>query len=85
MVDKNDVGGGLLRSSSAPASQCGTAADVRLRRRERGAAVGWSVELAGCLQGLPQLAQMTLANGVERILKEPRFPAVTNGSYPADL
>ena len=43
---------------------------------------GVSVELQGACKGCP-MSQMTLANGVERILKE-RVPGVTK-VVPADL
>ena len=77
MVDKNDVAAGLevLR----PRLQA-DGGDVRLVDVNEDGVV--SVELQGACKGCP-MSQMTLANGVERILKE-RVPGVTK-VVPADL
>ena len=77
MVDKNDVAAvlGLIR----PSLQA-DGGDVRLVDVNEDGVV--SVELQGACKGCP-MSQMTLANGVERILKE-RVPGVTK-VVPADL
>jgi len=77
MVDKNDVaaGGALI-----PPSLQADGGDVRLVDVNEDGVV--SVELQGACKGCP-MSQMTLANGVERILKE-RVPGVTK-VVPADL
>lgn len=77
MVDKNDVAAvlDLIR----PSLQA-DGGDVRLVDVSEGGVV--SVELQGACKGCP-MSQMTLANGVERILKE-RVPGVTK-VVPADL
>ena len=77
MVDKNDVAAVLELIRPSLQADGG---DVRLVDvNEDG--VG-SVELQGACKGCP-MSQMTLANGVERILKE-RVPGVTK-VVPADL
>ena len=77
MVDKNDVAAviELIR----PSLQA-DGGDVRLVDVNEDGVV--SVELQGACKGCP-MSQMTLANGVERILKE-RVPGVTK-VVPADL
>ena len=77
MVDKNDVAAvlDLIR----PSLQA-DGGDVRLVDVNEDGVV--SVELQGACKGCP-MSQMTLANGVERILKE-RVPGVTK-VVPADL
>ena len=77
MVDKNDVAAvvGLSRASLQADGGDGRLVDVS----EDGVV---SVELQGACKGCP-MSQMTLANGVERILKE-RVPGVTK-VVPADL
>ena len=74
MVDKNDVAAVLRPSLQADGG------DVRLVDVNEDGVV--SVELQGACKGCP-MSQMTLANGVERILKE-RVPGVTK-VVPADL
>ena len=76
MVDKNDVAAVL--ELIRPSLQAG--GDVRLVDVNEDGVV--SVELQGACKGCP-MSQMTLANGVERILKE-RVPGVTK-VVPADL
>ena len=77
MVDKNDVAAVLELIRPSLQADGG---DVRLVDvNEDG---GVSVELQGACKGCP-MSQMTLANGVERILKE-RVPGVTK-VVPADL
>ena len=77
MVDKNDVAAVLELIRPSLQADGG---DVRLVGvNEDG---GVSVELQGACKGCP-MSQMTLANGVERILKE-RVPGVTK-VVPADL
>ena len=77
MVDKNDVAAVLELIRPSLQADGG---DVRLVDvNEDGVA---SVELQGACKGCP-MSQMTLANGVERILKE-RVPGVTK-VVPADL
>ena len=77
MVDKNVVAAvlDLIR----PSLQA-DGGDVRLVDVNEDGVV--SVELQGACKGCP-MSQMTLANGVERILKE-RVPGVTK-VVPADL
>ena len=77
MVDKNDVSAvlDLIR----PSLQA-DGGDVRLVDVDENGVV--SVELQGACKGCP-MSQMTLANGVERILKE-RVPGVTK-VVPAEL
>ena len=77
MVDKNDVAAvlDLIR----PSLQA-DGGDVKLVDVDENGVV--SVELQGACKGCP-MSQMTLANGVERILKE-RVPGVTK-VVPADL
>ena len=77
MVDKNDVSAvlDLIR----PSLQA-DGGDVRLVDVDENGVV--SVELQGACKGCP-MPQMTLANGVERILKE-RVPGVTK-VVPAEL
>ena len=75
MVDKNDVAAVLELIRPSLQADGG---DVRLVD-EDGVV---SVELQGACKGCP-MSQMTLANGVERILKE-RVPGVTK-VVPADL
>ena len=77
MVDKNDVAAVLERSRPSLQADGG---DVRLVDVNEDGVV--SVELQGACKGCP-MSQMTLANGVERILKE-RVPGVTK-VVPADL
>ena len=72
MVDKNDVAAVLELIRPSLQADGG---DVN----EDGVV---SVELQGACKGCP-MSQMTLANGVERILKE-RVPGVTK-VVPADL
>ena len=76
MVDKNDVAAVLELSPSLQAD----GGDVRLVDVSEDGVV--SVELQGACKGCP-MSQWTLANGVERILKE-RVPGVTK-VVPADL
>ena len=76
MVDKNDVAAVL--ELIRPSLQAD--GDVRLVDVNEDGVV--SVELQGACKGCP-MSQMTLANGVERILKE-RVPGVTK-VVPADL
>ena len=77
MVEKNDVAAvlDLIR----PSLQA-DGGDVKLVDVDENGVV--SVELQGACKGCP-MSQMTLANGVERILKE-RGPGVTK-VVPADL
>ena len=77
MVDKNDVAAVLELISPSLQADGG---DVRLVDVNEDGVV--SVELQGACKGCP-MSQMTLANGVERILKE-RVPGVTK-VVPADL
>ena len=77
MVDKNDVAAVLELSRPSLQADGG---DVRLVDVNEDGVV--SVELQGACKGCP-MSQMTLANGVERILKE-RVPGVTK-VVPADL
>ena len=77
MVDKNDVAAVL--ELIRPSLQADGGA-VRLVDVNEDGVV--SVELQGACKGCP-MSQMTLANGVERILKE-RVPGVTK-VVPADL
>ena len=77
MVDKNDVAAVL--ELIRPSLQA-DGSDVRLVDVNEDGVV--SVELQGACKGCP-MSQMTLANGVERILKE-RVPGVTK-VVPADL
>ena len=77
MVDKNDVAAVLELIRPSLQADGG---DVRLVDVNEDGVV--SVELQGACKGCP-MAQMTLANGVERILKE-RVPGVTK-VVPADL
>ena len=75
MVDKNDVAAVL--ELIRPQADGG---DVQLVDVSDDGVV--TVELQGACKGCP-MSQMTLANGVERILKE-RVPGVTK-VVPADL
>ena len=77
MVDKNDVAAVLELIRPSLQAYGG---DVRLVDVNEDGVV--SVELQGACKGCP-MSQMTLANGVERILKE-RVPGVTK-VVPADL
>ena len=77
MVDKNDVAAVLELIRPSLQADGG---DVRLVDVNEDGVV--SVELQGARKGCP-MSQMTLANGVERILKE-RVPGVTK-VVPADL
>lgn len=77
MVDKNDVAAVLELIRPSLQTDGG---DVRLVDVNEDGVV--SVELQGACKGCP-MSQMTLANGVERILKE-RVPGVTK-VVPADL
>ena len=77
MVDKNDVAAVLELIRPRLQADGG---DVRLVDVNEDGVV--SVELQGACKGCP-MSQMTLANGVERILKE-RVPGVTK-VVPADL
>ena len=77
MVDKNDVAAVLELIRPSLQADGG---DVRLVDVNEDGVV--SVELQGAWKGCP-MSQMTLANGVERILKE-RVPGVTK-VVPADL
>ena len=77
MVDKNDVSAVLELIRPSLQADGG---DVRLVDVNEDGVV--SVELQGACKGCP-MSQMTLANGVERILKE-RVPGVTK-VVPADL
>ena len=77
MVDKNDVAAVLELIRPSLQADGG---DVRLVDVNEDGVV--SVELRGACKGCP-MSQMTLANGVERILKE-RVPGVTK-VVPADL
>ena len=77
MVDKNDVA--AMLELIRPSLQA-DGGDVRLVDVNEDGVV--SVELQGACKGCP-MSQMTLANGVERILKE-RVPGVTK-VVPADL
>ena len=77
MVDKNDVAAVLELIRPSLQADGG---DVRLVDVNEDCVV--SVELQGACKGCP-MSQMTLANGVERILKE-RVPGVTK-VVPADL
>ena len=77
MVDKNDVAAVLELIRPSMQADGG---DVRLVDVNEDGVV--SVELQGACKGCP-MSQMTLANGVERILKE-RVPGVTK-VVPADL
>lgn len=77
MVDKNDVAAVLELIRPSLQADGG---DVRLVDVNEDGVV--SVELQGACKGCP-ISQMTLANGVERILKE-RVPGVTK-VVPADL
>ena len=78
MVDKNDVAA-VLELIRPPSLQA-DGGDVRLVDVNEDGVV--SVELQGACKGCP-MSQITLANGVERILKE-RVPGVTK-VVPADL
>ena len=77
MVDKNDVAAVLELIRPSLQADGG---DVRLVDVNEDGVV--SVELQGACKGCP-MSQMTLANGVERTLKE-RVPGVTK-VVPADL
>ena len=77
MVDKNDVAAVLELIRPSLQADGG---DVRLVDVNEDGVV--SVELQAACKGCP-MSQMTLANGVERILKE-RVPGVTK-VVPADL
>ena len=77
MVDKNDVAAVLELIRPSLQADGG---DVRLVDVNEDGVV--SVELQGACKGCP-MSQMTLANGVKRILKE-RVPGVTK-VVPADL
>ena len=77
MGDKNDVAAVLELIRPSLQADGG---DVRLVDVNEDGVV--SVELQGACKGCP-MSQMTLANGVERILKE-RVPGVTK-VVPADL
>ena len=77
MVDKNDVTAVLELIRPSLQADGG---DVRFVDVDEDGVV--SVELQGACKGCP-MSQMTLANGVERILKE-RVPGVTK-VVPADL
>lgn len=77
MVDKNDVAAVLELIRPSLQADGG---DVRLVDVNEDGVV--SVELQGACKGCP-MSQMTLVNGVERILKE-RVPGVTK-VVPADL
>lgn len=77
MVDKNDVAAVLELIRPSLQADGG---DVRLVAVNEDGVV--SVELQGACKGCT-MSQMTLANGVERILKE-RVPGVTK-VVPADL
>ena len=77
MVDMNDVAAVLELIRPSLQADGG---DVRLVDVNEDGVV--SVELQGACKGCP-MSQMTLANGVERILKE-RVPGVTK-VVPADL
>ena len=77
MVDKNDVAAVLELIRPSLQADGG---DVRLVDVNEDGVV--SVELQGACKGCP-MSQMTLANGVERNLKE-RVPGVTK-VVPADL
>ena len=77
MVDKNDLAAVLELIRPSLQADGG---DVRLVDVNEDGVV--SVELQGACKGCP-MSQMTLANGVERILKE-RVPGVTK-VVPADL
>ena len=77
MVDKNDVAAVLELIRPSLQAYGG---DVRFVDVDEDGVV--SVELQGACKGCP-MSQMTLANGVERILKE-RVPGVTK-VVPADL
>ena len=77
MVDKNDVAAVL--ELIRPGLRAHGGAVRRVDVNEDGVV---SVELQGACKGCP-MSQMTLANGVERILKE-RVPGVTK-VVPADL
>ena len=77
MLDKNDVAAVLELIRPSLQADGG---DVRLVDVNEDGVV--SVELQGACKGCP-MSQMTLANGVERILKE-RVPGVTK-VVPADL
>ena len=77
MVDKNDVAAVLELIRPSLQADGG---DVRLVDVNEDGVV--SVELQGACKGCP-MSQMTLPNGVERILKE-RVPGVTK-VVPADL
>lgn len=77
MVDKNDVAAVLELIRPSLQADGG---DVRLVDVNEDGVV--SVELQGACKGCP-MSQMTLANGVERILKE-RVSGVTK-VVPADL
>ena len=70
MVDKNDVAAALELIRPSLQADGG---DVKLVDVDADGVV--SVELQGACKGCP-MSQMTLANGVERILKE-RVPGVT--------
>ena len=70
MVEKTDVAAGLERSRPSLQADGG---DVKLVDVDEDGVV--TVELQGACKGCP-MSQMTLANGVERILKE-RVPGVT--------
>lgn len=70
MIDKNDVAAVLELIRPSLQADGG---DVKLVDVDEDGVV--SVELQGACKGCP-MSQMTLANGVERILKE-RVPGVT--------
>ena len=70
----------MMVGAQPPCSYNGGYRDVRLVDVNEDGVV--SVELQGACKGCP-MSQMTLANGVERILKE-RVPGVTK-VVPADL
>ena len=73
MVDKNDVAAVLELIRPSLQADGG---DVRFVDVDEDGVV--SVELQGACKGCP-MSEMTLANGVERILKE-RVPGVTRSS-----
>lgn len=78
MVDKNDVAAVLELIRPSLQADGG---DVKLIDVDAEGVV--SVELQGACKGCP-MSQMTLANGVERILKE-RVPGVTRVIPAQDL
>ena len=77
MVERSDVAAVL---DLIPPRLQADGGDVKLVDVDENGVV--SVELQGACKGCP-MSQMTLANGVERILKE-RVPGVTK-VVPADL